>query len=361
MEIFSDASEAAGETPDARLLRLQAAAPATLPATTAQEDDAAGEFIRAGAELVRRRARSRLGVDAAEDVSGDTALKLQRYYNAYRAHPNPKAYAALAGRSAMIDFHRDRGLPLPQWLVEQLDDADREGEDTYVVLVDEQPFLPTPQASQEALGRSLAVVAEARAQSAGCPRHGPAGCAHDADSYEGAREAFCRYICGDTDSYYTGRHSLQAVIEAALRALQRYKESYIEKKARLDALVCYDWWFYRFVEAIEGFDVDTYARHPANGPHGTPAWEMPLPILRVNDGYAKAKWVRDAAGAIGPHRWNFLRTIQLDGGGELNRFMYPIAASHHVYRSRDDLAAIIDIHLQRLSEALRKGVARREP
>lgn len=105
-------------------------------------------------------------------------------------------------------------------------------------------------------------------------------------------------------------------------------------------LPCFDWWIYRAVNGLDGFDGDRYARVRAAGHE---IWPNPLP----HEWTSARKFIR----AVKMHRWMVLRHIKVVAG-VWDSEKYGIKRMRALLPAHPDLQVIIRIHMPAAARAL---------
>jgi hypothetical protein len=120
---------------------------------------------------------------------------------------------------------------------------------------------------------------------------------------------------------------------------RRAAEKWVERVI----LPCFDWWIYRTVDGLDGFDEAKYKRlHRA----GSEIWDNPLP----HESTAAQKIIQE----VQIHRWMVLRHIKVvDGCWDPGK--YGIKRMRALMPAHPDLAVIIRIHMPAVAKALDLG------
>jgi DNA-directed RNA polymerase specialized sigma24 family protein len=126
---------------------------------------------------------------------------------------------------------------------------------------------------------------------------------------------------------------------AERRCNQKAAEKWVERVI----LPCFDWWVYRTIGGLDGFDIARYARMHALGHE---SWNNPLP----QEWSAAQSIIR----SVGPHRWMVLRHIKIVNGRWYPE-KYGIKRMRALLLAYPDLDGIIRIHMPDVAQALDLG------
>jgi hypothetical protein len=126
---------------------------------------------------------------------------------------------------------------------------------------------------------------------------------------------------------------------ADLSSNQRAAEKWVERVI----LPCFDWWVYRTIDDLDGFDATRYAR--TRDP-GSEIWPNPLP-----DEWTAAQTI---IRSVRTHRWMVLRHIKLVNGKWVAE-KYGLKRMRALLPVHPDLEIIIRIHMPAVARVLGYG------